>query len=196
MTPKQIERIQIKIKKFRAALTAEKRKYGWINDDRGLRYAIPELYLKIVDYKGGMTYFRWFNKNFPNDCGMPNFLLEWTITLFKYGKLKDAEKKAYKTFFSNIYIFDIFFEREIIKLNVSEFSNLSSIEFANYLSYTCKQENLKDFAEWLQNIENSEKFQAVKKSFIDLNIKLNSENRHEKRIEILEQIKKIETEYD
>jgi hypothetical protein len=58
MTPKQIERIQSKIKQIRSTLTAEKRKYGACDDSRGIRYLPLEYYIKIQDYKGALNYTR------------------------------------------------------------------------------------------------------------------------------------------
>lgn len=51
MTPKQIERIQNKIKKIRKEIYDEKRRFGGYHDGRGLRYLPFELYLKIQDFK-------------------------------------------------------------------------------------------------------------------------------------------------
>jgi hypothetical protein len=102
MTPKQADRIRNKIIKIKKALAADKKRWGGFYDDsRGLRYLPPELYLKIEDYKGASRYFTWFEKNFPDDIGMPGFLFEWIVALYKTGKIKKAEKKALQTFFSN-----------------------------------------------------------------------------------------------
>ena len=90
MTPKQTDRTQNKIAKIKRALAADKRLWGCYDDSRGLRYLSPALYLKLKDYKGAMRYFNWFQKNFSDDSGYPSFLLEWTITLFKNCKLKEA----------------------------------------------------------------------------------------------------------
>jgi len=99
MTDRQIKSVQTKIDKIKKALAADKRRWGGQYDDsRGLRYLPPELYLKIQDYSGALKYFNWFNKNFPDDCGYPDFMFEWTITLFYNSKLKDAEKKLMKRF--------------------------------------------------------------------------------------------------
>lgn len=95
MTPKEIERIRLKIKKIRAALAAEKRKFGWYDDSRGMRYLPPQLFVKIQDYKGGLVYLRWFQKNFPDDIGFPDFLFEWTLILFKNGKTERCRRKSY-----------------------------------------------------------------------------------------------------
>ena len=55
MTPKQIEKVQIKIKKIRAALAAEKRMFGCYDDSRGMRYLPPHLFVKIQDYKEDLS---------------------------------------------------------------------------------------------------------------------------------------------
>ncbi len=82
MTPKQTERLRKKITAIRRTLAAEKRKFGCYDDGRGLRYLPTKYYIQLADYKGGLTYTRWFQKNFPDDCGFPDFLFEWTILLF------------------------------------------------------------------------------------------------------------------
>jgi len=162
MTPKQIERIQKKIKAIRKAIYDEKRLWGGYHDGRGLRYLPPQYYLKIPDYKGGLTYFRWFNKNFPDDGGGSEFLFEWTIILFKNGKLKDAESKAILSYFSNEYLFDKFFERPIIPLKHHKDSDFYKIGFAEYLTYSHNQSELHDFATWLADFEKSERFKEIK----------------------------------
>ena len=63
MTLAQIIRIQTKIKKYRAMLTAERTRFGWYDDSGGRRYKILELFISIDDYKGALVYLRWFLKN-------------------------------------------------------------------------------------------------------------------------------------
>ena len=99
MTPKQAERIKNKIKKIKTALAADKKRWGGFYDDsRGLRYIPPQLYIELNDFTGGLRYLNWFNKNFPDDSGYPDFLFEWTIVLFKTGRLKMPRKKHLKPF--------------------------------------------------------------------------------------------------
>jgi len=188
MTPKQIERIQNKIKNIRKTLYNEKRMFGCYDDSRGLRYVPLNLYIKIGDYKGGLTYIRWFNKNFPDDIGMPDFLFEWTIILFKLGKLKEAESKAIQTYFANSYLFDKFFERQIIPIEKYENSNLENPEFAEYLNYSKNQIELKDFAEWLTDFEKSESFMEIKSKFHEIGKRLKTETDTETRRYLLKQL--------
>jgi hypothetical protein len=66
MTEKQAEKVKAKIEKYKTALAAEKKHWGGeYHDGQGIRYIIPEQYIKIRDYKGGQRYLNWFSKNFP-----------------------------------------------------------------------------------------------------------------------------------
>jgi len=192
MTPKQIERIETKIKRIRATLTAERRKFGGYHDSGGLRYAPPELYIKIMDYEVGLTYLRWFARNFPDDIGMPVFLFEWTIILFKNGKFKDAEAKAVQTYFANSYLFGKFFGRQITPTEKHENSNQESPEFTNYLHYSSQHEELFDFAEWLTTFEKSEKFELLKNKHSEISERLKQEGNSEIRFSLIRQLQQLE----
>lgn len=158
MTPRQIERIKKKIADIRRTLAAEKRKFGWNDDTRGLRYMPPGLFIQLGDYAGGLTYLRWFGRNFPDDAGFPQFLFEWTIILAKTGKLTDASAKAFQTFCSNPYLFDKFFGRPIQRLDMWHSSNFEEPESVDALSYSSQQVDLQDFAEWLGGIITEDQF--------------------------------------
>ena len=183
MTPKQQEKIKNKIKKVKAALAADKRYWGGqYHDGRGLRYIPPQLYIELNDFTGGLRYFNWFHKNFPDDIGYPDFLFEWTIVLFKTGRLREAEKKAFETFCQNTYLFDKYFERQEIKLEKWEGSNLETKDFADYqFCYSNKQDNLADFSEWLDNFIATEKFILLKNKYLDIQKRLKAEKDTETR---------------
>jgi hypothetical protein len=59
-------------------------------------------FVRLGDYKGGMSYLKWFNRNFPDDGGFPEFLFQSAILLFKTGRLKEAAGAAFSTFCSNL----------------------------------------------------------------------------------------------
>jgi hypothetical protein len=181
MTEKQKEKVRIKIADIRATLASERRRYGGYDDSRGLRYLPPSYYIKIGDYSGALTYFRWFKKNFPTDVGFPDFLFEWTLVLFKMGKIKEAEQKAFNTFCSNTYLFDKFFGKPIIPIEKQEYSNIDIPEFTEYFKYDSKEPELADFAEWLEQLINSDKFTTIKQKYIDIHIRLKTERDKELR---------------
>lgn len=196
MTLKQIERVQAKIKQIKAALAADKKRWGgFYHDGQGLRYLPPGLYIKIGDYSGGLRYLNWFHKNFPDDIGFPDFLFGWTIILFKTGNLKKAEKKAFQTFCGNTYLFDKFFGRPIQPIDKSESSNLEHPGFADYLEYNHQQIDLADFAEWLRHLTETKKFVQTCDHYIDIHKRLKTESDLEKRRELIRQARLLEEEF-
>ncbi|WP_339902812.1 hypothetical protein [uncultured Cyclobacterium sp.] len=194
MTPRQIEKIKKKIRSIRATLVAEKRKFGCFDDSRGLRYVPPGLFIKINDFKGGLTYLNWFEKNFSDDIGMPDFLFEWLIILFKTKNIKKAERKAFQVFFANSYLFDKYFGRPIEPIEKYEYSNLTSPEFTEYFNYSSDQHELADFSDWLKAFENSEQFVRIKDNYIMTTKKLKKVNDRETRSFLFAHLKQIESE--
>lgn len=196
MTPKQEEIIRNKIKKIKAALAVDKKRWGgFYRDAQGLRYSPPRLYIQIGDFSGGLRYLNWFNKNFPDDSGYPDFLFEWTVILFKSGRLKEAEKKAFQTFARNTYLFCKFFGRPIKPIDKWEGSNLEKAEFAiDYFYYYHKQENLSDFAEWLEKLTQTEKFIHVSNKYIEIHKRLKNEHDFEIRSYLVSQAEELENE--
>jgi hypothetical protein len=177
MTAKQEERIRQKIKKLKLALAADKRFWGgYHHDGRGLRYAIPQLYIQLQDYTGAMRYFTWFNKNFPDDAGSTELLFEWALVLFYKRKTKEAEEKAWDSFCSNVSVFDKFFGRAITPLDESDQSNDEANYINNYFKYAARQPEFADFADWLNEFEQTEKFKQASQDFIAIQKQLNSTN--------------------
>ena len=152
MTPKQIDKLQKKIADIKRILSAEKRKFGCYDDSRGLRYLPTKYFVQLGDYSGGLKYLKWFDKNFPDDSGFPEFLFDLTIILFKTGRTKEAEQRAFQTFCSNPYWFDKFFGRPITALDMRHSSNLTRPEYTESLEYSSSQPDLADFSEWLDRL--------------------------------------------
>lgn len=162
MTDKQIDRIKLKIDKYKKALALDKKQWGgYYHDGRGIRYLLPALYIQISDFKGGLRYFNWFNKNFPDDSCYPIFLFEWTFVLFKSNKLKEAERKLHLTFFSNTYLLDKFLEKEFLDFDKNENSNWEFKSLAEDFKYSMNDPEFIDFATWV-----SEKLQT--RIFLDI----------------------------
>lgn len=195
MTPKQEERIRNKIAKIKKALADEKRYWGDYHDGGGLRYLPPELFIKLKDYPGALRYFRWFDKNFPDDIGYPVFLFEWTLTLFKMGKMKDVEKRALQTFFSNTYLFDYFLGKELLLFDKYEGFNWEQPDLAINMHYTKEQEDLADFVEWLTLFATSAKFYQVANEFIRIHVQLQTEPVGTKRNELVTRLSHLLDDY-
>ena len=192
MTDKQIERVKAKIEKYKKALAADKKYWGGqYHDGQGIRYIIPEQFIKIKDYKGGQRYLNWFDKNFPDDSGYPIFLFEWTFILFKCDKLIEAENKAHLTFFSNTYLFDKFLGKEPLRLDKNESSNWEFETLANGFPYSSIDTEFIEFASWTEKILNSRTFLNKANEFIEIERKLKTEPVGDKRTELVNRLSKI-----
>lgn len=191
MTPKQIERVHNKIKRIRKEIYEEKRLYGGYHDGRGLRYVPFELFLKIQDFKGGLTYLRWFTKTFPDDIGMPEIMFMASLIYFKNDKIKDAEKKALQTYFADSMTLNIFFDRSIKK---DENSNIDLDAFNDFFSDLKKQTDLSVFQNWLADFEKSERFINVKTKYREINKRLKTEEDEETRDYLYKLLRQIQNQ--
>ncbi len=189
MTPKQQERIKNKIKKIKAALAADKRYWGGqYHDGRGLRYIPPQLYIELNDFTGGLRYFNWFNKTFTDDSGYPDFLFEWTIILFKTGRLKEAVKKAFQLFRSDIELFN--------KITGQSNSTIADEEFTNsYINQLNNKEILFDFKTWLDKLTTTEKFIHLCNKYIDIKKQIDKEQDEEKEEYLRKYLEQLVNEY-
>lgn len=186
MTPKQSQRLIKKIDDIKRTLAAEKQKFGDYDDSRGLRYLPTRYYIQLADYKGGLAYTRWFAKAFPDNIGLPDFLFEWAVLLFKTasadrGKLDQAKAKIWQTFCANTYVLDKFFGRPIQPVPKYEWSNLAQTGFTAYFIYSHQQANLLDFSHWLEEFMSSEPFAACKARYLSIHQQLLVEDDQEIR---------------
>jgi hypothetical protein len=175
MTEKQIDKAKKQIATIRKILADEKRKYGGYHDGRGLRYAPPQYFIKLNDFKGAMTYYRWFQKNFSDDMGEPMFLFEWCMTLFKNGKLQEAENKAIETFTANTYLIDKFLDRPFHTFDMIDNAAWQKEQLNSTLPYSKDEERFKSFAQWLNLIVESTRYKSLTAEFMDIQIRLLTE---------------------
>lgn len=182
MTEKQIARVQKKIKNLRAALAYEKTRVGFYDDGRGLRYIVIGECLKINDYKSGLNFLKWFNKNFPDDIGYPVFLFESAIVLFKTGKIRAAEGMVLKAFYGNTYLIEMFFNGHVNDdMERMEWSNWESVEILEDFKYSAKNEELQDFSAWLETLISSAGFKGKMDTYLRILKRLMTEEDSEMR---------------
>jgi hypothetical protein len=175
MTPKQEERIRIKITRIRKELAADKKRWcGFYDDSRGLRYLPPEQFIKLKDYKVGLRYLRWFDRTFSDDSGYPLFLFEWTLILFKTGSLKEAEKKAFETFAASNYIFDKFLEKDLLRNEKIEKTEWETAWMAENFKYSSSDPEYTNFVLWLESLQTGKKFYDFASELIAIDKRLES----------------------
>lgn len=193
MTEKQIEKIRLTIKKNRAALTAEKRKFGGFDDSGGRRYYISDLYMSIPDYKGVITYKKWFDKNFPDDIGGPFLSLSWSIAYYEIGKITESKIYSIDTAFQNVYLHDLLLDKEVKRIDMYE-HGYDMLEFAKSMIKDCKKVSTQNYLDWIKVFMDTEEYRKPINKFIALNKLLKDENKTDKRGELLDQISDLVNE--
>lgn len=192
MTENQIEKIKLSIKKHREALTAEKRLYGGFNDSAGRRYYISDLYMRIADYKGAITYKKWFDKNFPDDIGGPLLSLSWAISYFELGKIKEAKIYTIDTAFQNIYLHGLLLDNEIKQIDMYE-HGYDMLEFTKSIIKDCKKVATQLYRDWLTSFMKTSEYIEPINRFITINKLLKNENDSHKRTQFLNNIRDLES---
>jgi len=168
MTPKQAARLRQQIAAIRRTLAAEKKKFGAYDDSRGLRYLPTRYYVQLADFAGGLTYTRWFAKNFPDDAGFPDFLFEWTLLLFETGKLAQAEQQAFATFCADRQLFDHLLARPLTPPESWEEAPLPSASYAAYFTNLGPPPKLAAFAQWLAAWMSTARFTSRAAQYVSL----------------------------
>lgn len=168
MTEKEIEKIRDTIKKLRDQLAGEKRRFGDYSDNGGRRYIIPELYIRIRDYRGGLNYYRWFTREFPDDTGFPSFNLFCTMILFQNEKIHEAKRAAYKTAFSNTYLIDVICNLPVVNIDKSEPEDSESLSYALEIAERYDQLLTKAFKTWLCSLNLSDEFVRNLKKYVSI----------------------------
>jgi len=191
MTEKQIEKIKLAIKKNRAALSAEKRKFGGFFDNSGRRYYISDLYIKIADYKGAITYKKWFDKNFPDDIGSSLLSLNWSIAYFELGKIAEAKIYTIDTAFQNIYLHDLLIGKEVKRIGMYEHGH-DMLDVAKSIIKDYKKIVTQTYLEWLTVFMDTDEYKEPINKYIELSKLLKDENDKDKWIELLDQISELE----
>ena len=185
----QIDIIKVKIDKYKKALSLDKKQWGgFYHDGQGIRYVIPALYIQIFDYKGGLKYFNWFDKNFPDDSCYPIFLFEWTLVLFKCNKLIEAEKKLHLTFFSNTYLLDKFLGKEFLDLDKNESSNWEFKSLIEHFYYDKNAPELIEFATWISIKLQTRLFLDKANRFVKIEQLLKTEPVGDKRTKLVKEL--------
>ncbi len=192
MTPNQTEKLKKKIAEIKRILAAEKRRFGCYDDSRGLRYLPAGYFVRLGDYAGGSAYLKWFEKNFPEDGGFPEFLFESAILFFKTGRRKEAGKAVFQTFCSTPYWIDRFFDRQLIPLDIWHSSNLTTLEYTEAPAYSSKDPELADFSGWLRVLILTEDFTRRSSRYIAIYCRLKTETDKEMRRLLIQEAFELE----
>ncbi|HHN48794.1 MAG TPA: hypothetical protein ENN08_07725 [Bacteroidales bacterium] len=150
-----------------------------------------DLFMRISDYKGAITYKKWFDKNFPNDIGGPLLSLNWSIAYSGLGHIKEAKIYTIDTAFQNIYLHGLLLDREVSRIDMYE-HGYDMLEYAKSMIMDYKKVSTQPYLYWLRQFMDTDDYKAPVNKVIALSELLKNENNRDKRIKLLNHIRDIE----
>lgn len=167
--PDSEKKLKTRISSYKSSFNKEKKERGYLSDGSGKRYILFSLYFVLNDLDKSEKYFKWYEEEFPDDCGEPIQKLCWALSLFRMGKILDAETMLADLMLSNLY----FIPHVIGESIENEYDIWHSTNF-HYINYThdIPEEVIEhisqDEIEWLKACYNSFDFRRIRKRHIEI----------------------------
>lgn len=162
------KKIKTKISSHKSSLNREKKTYGSINDGAGKRYVLFSLYFLLNDFKKSEEYFKWYEKEFEDDTGEPVQKLCWAVSLYRMGKIDQAEYRLADLMLSNLYVIPKLLGRDIKKYDIWHFSSDAAIDYFDYFPEDVLETLTKEDKTWIEKLHDSFSFQRIRQRHIEI----------------------------
>ncbi len=170
--PKEPSKIRERIRRYQRKFREERVRRGAIHDGAGKRYLLSPLFLLMDDLDGALDSFRWFEEEFPDDCGEPGHHVCWTLALYRSGNQRAATHKLRQTMLMNLYLIPQLLGRTVEPMDIW---HGSSDEEPWYLEeipsefFSLWDENA---LQWAVELYDSQEFRAVASRYIEIHREL------------------------
>jgi len=185
------KKIKTKISSYKAAMSREKKTHGSISDDAGKRYVLFSLYFLLNDFKKSDEYFKWYEKEFDDDSGEPVQKLCWAVTLYRMGKLEQAEYRLADLMFSNLYVIPKILGRDIKKYEIWHFSSDQDIDYFDYFPDEVLEALTKEDKNWIEELYDSFVFQRIRQRHIEIYGELKSTDDIKNRRKLIDEADRL-----
>ena len=175
MTQAQHARMQVKIDRYKKALSDQRARFGSIDDSQGLRYEIPVLQMRLLDLTGALRYHTWFWKNIPDDIGDPLMYLAWTAMFYHRNELKKAKNYLRSTLFSNLHLIPQVIGKPVGPYDMWYGSNIEEPLWLEGYDFRSLEFLTPAFLEWLAEEYRSDEITKDLAHFVGLKRKLKDE---------------------
>ena len=162
------QKIRTRLRSYERKLRKEKEKYGWYDDGAGKRYQVGPHYMLLDDNDGALAAFQWFEKEFPDDIGVPDHFLCWSLALYRAGNEIGAAKKLRQTMFSNLYLVPRLLGSPIAELNIWHGSSDAEPSYAEHVHEPYLRLWSEAEREWASGLYYSPGFQSARERFIEI----------------------------
>ncbi len=183
----KLRKIRERIRRYERKLREEKRTYGDYRDGAGKRYLLGPSYLLLGDTEGAMKSFRWFEAEFPDDCGEPGHFLCWASASWRAGDQEGAARKLKQTMLANLYIIPHLLGLEIVALDIW---HGSSDEEPRYLQFIPDEYFLlwdENELAWAARLYHSLEFETIRTRYVEIHKELKDTAPGAKRSRLVEE---------
>ena len=186
------QKIRSRLRSYERKLQKEKSEHGCYRDGAGKRYQIGPHYMLLGDNEGALGAFRWFEKEFPDDCGKPGHSLCWALTLYRTGNEVGAAKRLRQTMLSNLYLVPHLMGSPITELDIwhgssdAEPGYIECIPEAYFLLWTEADRK------WASHLYHSPGFQSVRARYIEVSRLLDTTPPGPERSRLVEEMYELE----
>ena len=170
--PKEPSLIRERIRRYQRKLRVEKARWGMIRDGAGKRYLLGPLFLLLGDLDNALDCFRWFEAEFPDDCGEPGHHLCWALALYRGGDHEAAARKLRQTMLMNLYLIPHLLGQKVARIEMWHGSSdeepvyLEEIPFEFFSLWDEKAR------QWAAQLYHSEPIRAVLSRYIEIHREL------------------------
>jgi hypothetical protein len=186
------QKIRARLRSYERKLQKEKEKYGWYDDSAGKRYQIGPHYMLLGDNDGALAAFQWFEKEFPDDVGVPDHFLCWSLALYRAGNEIGAAKKLRQTMFSNLYLVPCLLGSPIAALDIWHGSSDAEPYYAEHIHEPYLQIWSEEEKAWAQGLYEGPGFRSARERFIEISRALATTRPGPERSRLVEEMRELE----
>ena len=186
------QKIRSRLRTYERTLRKEKEKYGWYDDGAGKRYQIGPHYMLLGDDDGALAAFQWFEKEFPDDVGVPDHFLCWSLALYRAGNEIGAAKKLRQTMFSNLYLVPRLLGMPVAELAIWHGSSDAEPSYVDHIHEPYLQIWTDAERGWAGSLYESPGFQSARERFIEIAGALSTTGPGPERSRLVEEMHKLE----
>ena len=186
------QKIRSRLRSYERKLQKEKKEYGFYRDGAGKRYQVGPHYMLLDDNDGALGAFQWFDTEFPDDVGVPDHFLCWSLALHRAGNEIGAAKKLRQTMFSNLYLVPRLLGSPIAELDIWHGSSDAEPSYAEYVPEAYLQLWTEAERDWAAGLYYSPGFRSARERFIEIARALDTTRPGPERNRLVEEMYELE----
>jgi hypothetical protein len=186
------QKVRSRLRSYERKLQKEKKEHGSYRDGAGKRYQVGPHYMLLDDNDGALAAFQWFEKEFPDDIGVPDHFLCWSLALYRAGNEIGAAKKLRQTMFSNLYLVPRLLGSPIAALDIWHGSSDAELNFVEHIHEPYLRLWTDAERQWAKGLYNGPGFRSARDRFIEISRALATTRPGPERSRLVEEMHKLE----